>query len=96
MRLSTEARIAPIAVSSRWSSELDVVGDDLRHRHPRLVHHDVSEAEPIGDAETLERQRPANGDRRALARRSPCSSPDAIISASSIAVVCSASISSSE
>ena len=66
MRLSTEARIAPIAVSRRWSSEFHVVGYDLRHRHARLVHHDMSKTEPVGDAETFQRQRPTNGDRRAL------------------------------
>ena len=30
-----------------------VVGDDLRHRHARLVHHHMSKAEPFGDAQRL-------------------------------------------
>ena len=68
IRSSTEARMAPIAVSSRCSSEFDVVGDDLRHRDARLVHDDMAEAEAVGDAEPLQRHRTANGDRRALGR----------------------------
>ena len=49
---------------------LDVVGHDLGHGHPRLVHDHVAEAEAVSDAETLERQRPPAGHRRTL-RRDP-------------------------
>ena len=75
---------------------IDVVGDDLRHGDARLVHDHMAEPEPVGDAQTFQRHRPAHGDRRALASAMLCNSPEAIISASSIAVVCSASTSSSE
>ena len=68
MRSSTEARIALIAVSSRCSSEFDVVGDDLRHRHARLVHDHMAETEAVGDALTFQGHGPPNGDRRALRR----------------------------
>ena len=48
--------------------QFHVVGDDLGHRDARLVHHDMAQAEAIGDAEALERHRAADGDRRALGR----------------------------
>ena len=47
---------------------LDIVGHDLGHGHARLVHDDMAEAEAVGDAETLQRQRPPAGDRSALRR----------------------------
>ncbi len=55
-----------MAVSSRVSSEFDVVGDDLRHRDARLVQDDVSEPEAVADADPLHGQRIAHRDRRAL------------------------------
>jgi hypothetical protein len=69
----------------------DVIGDD----DARLVQHDMAEADAIGDRAGPCSAWPAHGDVGA-GRASDCSSPEAIISASTIAVVCSASTSSSE
>ncbi len=45
---------------------IDVVGDDFRHRHARLMHDHMAETEAVGDALTLQGHGPPNGNRRAL------------------------------
>ena len=75
---------------------LDVLGDQVLHRHARLVQHDVAEADAVGEGNAALVERPAQRDAgRRRGSKGACSSPDAIISASTIEVVWSASISSS-
>ena len=42
--------------------QFHVIGDDRGHRHARLVHHHMAEAEPVGDAQALERHLTPHGD----------------------------------
>ncbi len=74
---------------------VDVLGDEVLDHHPRLVQHHVAEADALG--ERRRRAGAAGGAGRCRRRTgaSAWSSPDAIISASTMAVVWSASISSS-
>ena len=74
---------------------LRIVGDQLGHDDARLVQHHMAEPDAVGDRQAFELERRwAAGSRPGLA--SAESSPDAMVSASTIAVVCSASSSSSE
>ena len=84
-----------MAASSRFNLLRDVVGDEIGDDDARLVQHDVAERDAVGERDAGEMQRPARG-RLAPGLRERGSSPEAIISASTIAVVCSASSSSSE
>ena len=73
-----------------------VVGDEIGDDHARLVQHHVAERDAVVERDAGELQRPPRRGLGRAGRRRGESSPEAIISASTIAVVCSASSSSSE
>ena len=83
-----------MAASRRFELARHVVGDDVGDDDARLVQHHVAERDAVGQRRAGEMQRVAGG-RLGAGRASDDSSPEAIISASTIAVVCSASSSSS-
>ena len=74
---------------------VDVLGDEVLDHDARLVQHHVAEPDAVGEGDAALVERPAQRRCRRSAGASACSSPEAIISASTMAVVWSASISSS-
>ena len=74
---------------------LQVLGDQVLHDHAGLVQHDVTQADAVGERGAVQRTGRRNTISAAPGAPGACSSPEAIISASTIAVVWSASISSS-
>ena len=92
---SRSARSVVIAASQALALLRHVVGDEIGDDDARLVQHHVAERDAVVERRAIEVQRAARG-RLGAGRASAESSPEAIISASTMAVVCSASTSSSE
>ena len=84
-----DGRVQPLELARH------VVGDDIGDDHARLVQHHVAERDAVATARRPKSCIAWRATGSAPGRAIEDSSPEAIISASTIAVVCSASSSSS-
>ena len=88
-----DVRTSLMAASRRLRLGIDVLGDEILHDDARLVQNHVAEADAVGERDALVHGPVQRGV--GIGRGERLGSPEAIISASTMAVVWSASISSS-